>query len=176
MAHIQFVIGGARSGKSAIAENLTKAVSETVEGRLVYVATAQIFDDEMQTRIDLHRQRRGPEWDLVEAPIDLDHAIAEAAEEDNVLLIDCLSVWITNILINDMDTDDAREKLVSSLANASGHIVLVASETGLGIVPENKLSRQFRDASGTLNQAVAALADEVFFVMAGIATKVKPQP
>ena len=140
------------------------------------MATAQIFDDEMQTRIDLHRQRRGPEWDLVEAPIDLDHAIAEAAEEDNVLLVDCLSVWITNILINDMDTDDAREKLVSSLANASGHIVLVASETGLGIVPENKLSRQFRDASGTLNQAVAALADEVFFVMAGIATKVKPQP
>ena len=176
MAHIQFVIGGARSGKSALAENLAKAISETVEGRLVYVATAQIFDDEMQTRIDLHRQRRGPEWDLVEAPIDLDHAIAEAAEEDNVLLIDCLSVWITNILINDMDTDDAREKLVSSLAKASGHIVLVASETGLGIVPENKLSRQFRDASGTLNQAVAALADEVFFVMAGIATKVKPQP
>ena len=129
MAHIQFVIGGARSGKSAIAENLAKAVSETVEGRLVYVATAQIFDDEMQTRIDLHRQRRGPEWDLVEAPIDLDK-LSGAAAEENVLLIDCLSVWITNILVNDMDTDAAREKLLSSLTKHQG-IVLVASEQGL---------------------------------------------
>ena len=175
MAHIQFVIGGARSGKSAIAEGLAKTVSQNIDGRLIYVATAQIFDDEMQARIDLHRQRRGPEWDLLEAPFDLDKVITEAAEAENVLLIDCLSVWITNILVNDMDTDAAREKLLSSLTKASGHIVLVASETGLGIVPENKLSRQFRDASGTLNQAVAAIADDVFFVMAGLATKVKPQ-
>lgn len=176
MAKIQFVIGGARSGKSAMAEALATAVTRTADGKLVYVATAQIFDDEMQDRIDLHRQRRGPEWDLVEAPLDLDKAIIDTAIDGNVLLIDCLSVWITNILINDMDTDAARKRLLKSLSNAAGHIVIVASETGLGIVPENKLSRQFRDASGTLNQEVAALADEVFFVMAGLATKVKPQP
>ena len=175
MAQIKFVIGGARSGKSAHAEDLAKSIASDTGGTLVYVATAQIFDDEMQHRIELHRDRRGPEWGLVEAPLDLEDAISKSATAGNVVLIDCLSVWITNILINDKDTDAARERVLASLDAASGDIVLVASETGLGIVPDNKLSRQFRDASGCLNQAVAAVADEVFFVMAGLATKVKPQ-
>lgn len=175
MAYIQFVLGGARSGKSAKAETLAETTAKTRTGQLVYIATAQIFDDEMQQRIDLHKQRRGPEWNLVEAPIDLDQAIKANGTEGNVLLVDCLSVWITNILINDMDTDAACERVIASLKAANGDIILVASETGLGIVPENRLSRQFRDASGLLNQAVAAVADEVFFVMAGLATKVKPQ-
>ena len=105
----------------------------------------------------------------------LPEAITATAKVGSVLLIDCLSVWITNILVHDHDTDAATEALVTALSSCRGTVILVASETGLGIVPENKLSRRFRDANGRLNQAVAALADEVFFVAAGIALRIKPQ-
>ena len=170
VANIQFVLGGARSGKSAHAEGLAEAASD----RPVYIATAEIFDSEMQSRIALHQERRGPHWQLVEAPIDLPKAIGAADSADSVILIDCLSVWITNILVHEMDTDDAGDRLVAALSSCKGTVILVASETGLGIVPENRLSRRFRDANGRLNQAVAALADEVFFVAAGIALRLKP--
>ena len=171
MAHIQFVLGGARSGKSAHAEGLAEAAGSSP----VYIATAEIFDQEMEARIELHRARRGPQWQLVEAPLDLPEAIEKADNPDGVILVDCLSVWITNLLVREQDTDAACKALTDSLANCSGHVVLVASETGLGIIPENRLSRQFRDASGRLNQTVAAVANEVFFVTAGIALRIKPQ-
>ena len=171
MAQIQFVLGGARSGKSAHAEGL----AETAGSNPIYIATAEIFDQEMESRIELHRERRGPHWQLVEAPLDLPEALAKADNPDSVILIDCLSVWITNVLVHERDTDAACRALVDCLANCSGHVILVASETGLGIIPENKLSRQFRDANGRLNQAVAAVANEVFFVAAGIALRIKPQ-
>ena len=171
MAQIKFVLGGARSGKSAHAEGL----AESVGNAPIYIATAEIFDSEMESRIALHRERRGPHWQLVEAPVDLPQAITAADTQDSVILVDCLSVWITNILVHDQDTDAATERLVETLSSCSGTVILVASETGLGIVPENKLSRRFRDANGRLNQAIAALADEVFFVAAGIALRIKPQ-
>lgn len=171
MAQIQFVLGGARSGKSAHAEGLAEAAGNAP----VYIATAEIFDSEMESRIALHRERRGPHWQLVEAPIALPEAITAADNDGSVLLIDCLSVWITNILVHDHDTDAATDALVSALSACRGTVILVASETGLGIIPENKLSRRFRDANGRLNQAVAALANEVFFVAAGIALRIKPQ-
>jgi len=192
---IQFVLGGARSGKSAHAEMLAQQrpnqnqanenlanenlANENLAGiggrpRLVYIATAEIFDDEMAARIDLHQQRRGPEWSLVEAPVDLPQAIRDSDDEDTVILVDCLSVWTTNLLIHEHDIDSAREALINILANCQGRVLLVASETGLGIVPDNALSRRFRDANGMTNQAVAALADEVFFMMAGIAIRAKP--
>lgn len=171
MASLHFVIGGARSGKSAFAEEL--ALAKKSDRQATYIATAEIFDDEMAARVAQHRDRRGPEWQLVEAPVDLATAIQASDAPDAVLLIDCLSVWITNILVKDMDVDAAQTSLLSALQSAVGTVIIVASETGLGIVPENALSRRFRDANGRLNQTVAADATEVFFVVAGIASKIK---
>ena len=170
---IHFVLGGARSGKSAFAETLALSKRQP-SGRLVYVATAQIFDDEMRDRITLHQDRRGPEWELCEAPIDLGAALAEHDAADNVLLVDCLSVWTTNLLIGEHDIPTTRDALCTQLESLQSTIIFVASETGLGIVPDNALSRRFRDESGLVNQSVAAIANEVFFVTAGIATKIKP--
>ena len=171
MAQIQFVLGGARSGKSAHAESLAEAAGSNP----IYIATAEIFDQEMEARIELHRERRGSHWQLIEAPLDLPKALVKADNPDSVILIDCLTVWITNVLVHERDTDTACRAMLDSLAICSGHVILVASETGLGIIPENKLSRQFRDANGRLNQAVAAAANEVFFLAAGIALRIKPQ-
>ena len=176
MTHIQFILGGARSGKSAHAEQLAEAHASDTGSQLIYMATAEIFDDEMRSRIQLHRDRRGPEWQLVETPLDLPEAIRTADAHNTTILVDCLSVWTTNLLIHEHDIDAARHALLDSLSGCSGRILLVASETGLGIVPDNALSRRFRDANGLVNQAVAARADEVFFVTAGLALRLKPQP
>ena len=173
MTKVKFVLGGARSGKSAHAETL--ALEMTDRGRLIYVATAEIFDDEMDARVALHRARRSPEWDLVEAPIDLPAAIRENDSAENVLMIDCLSVWATNLLIHEHDTDAARQALIAAIKDCKARLILVASETGLGIVPDNSLSRRFRDINGLQNQTVAAVADEVFFMTAGLALRIKPQ-
>jgi len=173
MASLHFVIGGARSGKSAFAEQL--ALNKVGKGVATYIATAEIFDEDMAGRVALHQERRGAQWRLVESPVDLAAAIAAADAPDAVILIDCLSVWITNILVKEMDVDRAQESLVSALQSASGTVIMVASETGLGIIPENALSRRFRDANGRLCQTAAGCADEVFFVVAGIASKIKPQ-
>ena len=168
-----FVLGGARSGKSLHAETLAKTQS-TASGQLVYLATAQIFDEEMQARIDLHKQRRGPEWVLAEAPVDLVDTLRRFEHPDNVILIDCLSVWMTNLIIGEHDIAAHRDSLIAHLAISISSLIFVASETGLGIVPENALSRQFRDESGRLNEMVARASDDVFFVTAGIAQKIKP--
>ena len=178
---IQFVLGGARSGKSQFAETLAlqlfcaaKSFSDTNAAKLVYLATAVAFDDEMQARIDLHKERRESKWQLSEAPIELPSMIRAHDAADSILLVDCTSIWITNLLINELDTELYRQDLMSCLNNIAGKIILVASETGLGIVPDNALSRQFRDESGRLNQMVARASDDVFFVTAGIAQKIKP--
>ncbi|MBT6123253.1 MAG: bifunctional adenosylcobinamide kinase/adenosylcobinamide-phosphate guanylyltransferase [Candidatus Puniceispirillum sp.] len=174
---IHFFLGGARSGKSHIAENLAldsyKAIPSH-DAQLCYIATAQAFDDEMQVRIDIHKQRRGDAWRLVEAPIDLADKIALYDKPHTVMLVDCLSVWMTNLLIGDHDIEAASDKLCDGLENSKATIICVASETGLGIVPDNALSRRFRDESGLLNQRVAALADHVYFVTAGLTSKLKP--
>ena len=174
---IHFVLGGARSGKSRIAENLAldrfKALSSH-DAQLFYFATAQAFDDEMQARIDLHQQRRGSDWNLIEAPVDLADKMALYDLPQTVMLIDCLSVWVTNLLIGDHDIEAESDKLCDILDNSKATIICVASETGLGIVPDNALSRRFRDANGLLNQRVAALADHVHFVTAGLVSKLKP--
>ena len=168
-----FVLGGARSGKSLHAETLAKT-QHTASGQLVYLATAQIFDEEMQARIDLHKQRRGPEWVLAEAPVDLVDTLRRFEHPDNVILIDCLSVWMTNLIIGEHDIAAHRDGLIAHLDTSISTLIFVASETGLGIIPDNALSRQFRDESGRLNQMVARASDDVFFVTAGIAQKIKP--
>lgn len=168
-----FVLGGARSGKSLHAETVAKT-QHTASGQLVYLATAQIFDEEMQARIDLHKQRRGPEWVLAEAPVDLVDTLRRFEHPDNVILIDCLSVWMTNLIIGEHNIAAHRDSLIAHLDTNISTLIFVASETGLGIVPDNALSRQFRDESGRLNQMVARASDDVFFVTAGIAQKIKP--
>ena len=175
MEQVAFVIGGARSGKSAFAESL--ALETTKRKRLVYVATAVPFDQEMEARIAAHRERRGGAWELVEAPQNLAQAIRENDAKDAVLLVDCLSVWIGNLLACDDDkgAQDAIDAFAEQLARSAGRVVVVSCETGLGIVPDNALARRFRDMNGILNQRVAQCADEVFFVAAGLATRMKPR-
>ena len=165
--NLHFILGGARSGKSRHAE----AVIEALPSPWVYIATAQAFDSEMQDRIALHRDRRPKHWQTIEAPLDLPRAVREAGEHP--VLIDCLTLWVTNLLLGDHNTDDAFDGLIVALRARTAPTVIVSNETGLGIVPDNALARRFRDMAGVLNQRVAALAQRVDFVVAGIAMRVK---
>ncbi len=136
-----------------------------------YIATAQAWDDEMQARIARHRADRPPGWQTDEVPIALPAALAAAG--DRPVLVDCLTLWVTNLLLADHDIDQATDALLAALRARRGPSVLVANETGLGIVPDNALARRFRDAAGVLNQRVAAQADRVLFMVAGLAMTVK---
>lgn len=162
------LLGGARSGKSAYAEKLVTAAPAP----WTYIATAQAFDDEMTERIALHRSRRGEGWRTVDAPLDLCGAIAGVPDR-RPLLIDCLTLWLSNHLLAEHDVEAESEKLAEILAKPRGNWVVVANEVGLGIVPDNALARKFRDAAGRLNQKVAAKADSVLFMVAGLPLQVK---
>jgi len=166
---VTLVLGGARSGKSMFAESLAREHG----GVPVYVATAEFVDDEMRRRIETHRARRGKAWRTVEAPIDLAQAIARHSTPRACLLIDCLTVWLGNLVHRGRDVDAATEALLESLVDASGSVVLVANEVGLGVVPDNAMARAFRDQAGWLNQAVARMAGSVYFVAAGIPVAIK---
>ena len=165
---VTLVLGGARSGKSAFAEGLAQA-----HGRCVYVATAERLDDEMVRRIEAHRARRGEGWRTVEAPLRLAEAIRRESVPRTCLLVDCLTVWLGNLMHHGHDVDTARAALLGSLAAASGPVVLVANEVGLGIVPDNAAARAFRDHAGRLNQAVAGAAGRVYLVAAGLPVGLK---
>lgn len=158
------VLGGARSGKSRHAQ----AVAEARGGRLVYVATAQAFDSEMADRIASHRAERDGRWETVDAPVALAAAIAAHDARGTVLLVDCLTLWASNLLLGEHDADAALDALLDAIAGCAGSLVLVANETGLGIVPDNALARRFRDLAGRINQRVAATVDAVDFVLAGM--------
>ena len=164
-----FVLGGARSGKSAFAERLV------LESGLepVYLATARIWDDEMRQRVDAHRSRRGDQWTEVEEPLDLAGVLAREAVTGRAVLVDCLTLWQTNLMLESADMEGAAARLSDALASATGTVVLVSNEVGLGIVPENAMAREFRDHAGRLNQRVAEQADEVHFVAAGLPLKLK---
>ena len=172
LAGVALVLGGARSGKSAFAE----AFAHDGRERCVYVATAECVDDEMAARIETHRARRGAYWRTVEAPVQLAEAIRRESTPRACLLVDCLTVWLGNLVHRWHDVDAAREALLESLAAAPGPVVLVANEVGLGIVPDNAMARDFRDHAGRLNQAVAAVAGRVYFVTAGIPMTMKGAP
>ena len=160
-----FVLGGARSGKSRHAQ----ALAEALEGDRVFVATAQGFDDEMRDRIARHRADRDARWRTVEAPIDL----AAAIPGDGVVLVDCLTLWTSNLLLRERDIPAATDALLAAIAATQARVILVANETGLGIVPDNALARRFRDEAGRVNQRVAAAVESVDFVLAGIARRWK---
>jgi len=171
MAQITLILGGARSGKSAHGEHL--ALSSDLEP--VYVATAEALDDEMRARIAAHKTRReGQGWRDVEAPLDLAAAIASEAGADRILLVDCLTLWLTNLMVAGRDIPPATAELGGMLAGAPGQIILVSNEVGFGIVPENKMAREFRDHAGRLHQEIAARAEHVLLMVAGLPVVVKP--
>jgi adenosylcobinamide kinase/adenosylcobinamide-phosphate guanylyltransferase len=157
-------LGGARSGKSRYAERLVEgaALSGT------YCATAEARDVEMAERIAVHRARRGPFWQTVETPLALATAIAAEAAPARPVLVDCLTLWLSNLLLAGRNPDEEASTLCRELREAAGPVVLVSNEVGMGIVPETSLGRNFRDASGWLNQKVAALTDRVVFIAAGL--------
>ena len=165
---VTLVLGGARAGKSAFAEGLAKSWNQRV-----YLATAVVTDDEMAERIALHRARRGHDWRTVEEPVELAAAVRRESAPETGLLVDCLTVWLGNLMHHGHDVDAAREALLESLAAAAGPVVLVANEVGLGIVPDNAMARAFRDHAGRVNQAVARAASQVYFVAAGIPMTLK---
>ncbi|MBM3559855.1 MAG: bifunctional adenosylcobinamide kinase/adenosylcobinamide-phosphate guanylyltransferase [Alphaproteobacteria bacterium] len=165
LSGLTLVLGGARSGKSQYAEGLVEAAPCA---RRVYVATGEAGDAEMAARIAAHRKRRGVGWTTVEAPRDLAGAIARESRPGSVVLVDCLTLWLSNLLLAGDDHDAMRASLLGALAMVRGPVVCVANEVGLGIVPDNALARAFRDAAGRLNQDVAAAADCVVFLAAGL--------
>jgi adenosylcobinamide kinase/adenosylcobinamide-phosphate guanylyltransferase len=169
MDHKLFVLGGARSGKSRYAQ--TRA--EAMPGQLVFVATAEALDEDMANRIDRHRADRDARWRTVEAPLNVAEAIENEARPGHVVLVDCLTLWASNLIFADRNVDTETRKLTDAMARATGPLILVANEVGLGIVPDNVLARQFRDAAGIINQAVAAAANEAVFLAAGLPLKLK---
>jgi adenosylcobinamide kinase/adenosylcobinamide-phosphate guanylyltransferase len=168
MAPLILVLGGARSGKSRYAERL---ISEYAPP-WTYIATAEAFDDEMRERIAQHRARRDTRWHTIEAP----HALADAVRDapaEQPLLVDCLTLWLSNRLLLDADIKEETGTLVDTLAARTAPTIAVANEVGLGIVPENALARRFRDAAGAANQVLAARADRVDFIAAGLPLRLK---
>lgn len=166
---ITLVLGGARSGKSRYAEQLgSEWLNRNKAGTRLYVATSQAFDDEMRDRIALHKVQRGENWTTIEEPLALANCLKQQSGKNNFILVDCLTLWLTNHLLADHDMGQVIDNLRASLKDHEGDIVLVANEVGLGIVPDNKLARQFRDHAGFCNQRVAELADRVVFIAAGL--------
>lgn len=165
---LTLLIGGARSGKSAHAETL---MSQSPAPWL-YIATAQAFDDEMRERIAIHRDRRGAGWQTIEAPLDLAGAL-ETAPDGQPVMIDCLTLWLSNHMLAEHDLEAECGRLVERLARPRGPWFAVSNEVGLSIVPDNALGRRFRDAQGRLNQQVAAIAESVLLMVAGLPMKVK---
>lgn len=163
-----FILGGARSGKSRHAEMLI----ENFPAPWMYVATAQAFDDEMRERILHHRARRSQEWKTIDAPLDLSGALTQVPQE-RPILIDCLTLWLTNIMLAERDIESEIAKLLVSFSQRRGPMVVVSNEVGLGIVPDNALARKFRDVAGRLNQSVAAQARHVLFMVSGLPMIVK---
>lgn len=169
MSHeLTLVLGGARSGKSRHAEALLTARPAP----WTYIATAEARDREMALRIEAHRSRRGPGWRIVEAPFELAAAL-DALPDGRPALVDCLTLWLSNHLLAGHEIEPEVGRLEASLAARRGPVWLVANEVGLGIVPENALARRFRDEAGSLNQRLAARADRVLFVVAGLPLRVR---
>ncbi|WP_298257178.1 bifunctional adenosylcobinamide kinase/adenosylcobinamide-phosphate guanylyltransferase [Bradyrhizobium sp.] len=162
------ITGGARSGKSRHAEVRARAVP----GRPVYIATAGALDEEMTERIAKHRARRGSGWIEREEPLRLTQALIET-DGGGARLVDCLTLWLSNLLHAGNDWPQAIAKLADTLKSQRSPVVLVTNEVGLGIVPDNALARAYRDAAGLMNQTIAGVADEVEFIVAGLPMKLK---
>ncbi|EQB07011.1 hypothetical protein L288_10250 [Sphingobium quisquiliarum P25] len=163
------VLGGARSGKSRYAQGRCEAIS----GQLAYIATAQAYDHEMADRIARHRADRGERWLTIEAPLELPDAIRASAGTAGAILVDCLTLWLSNMLLANEDIAAWSAELAKAVRSCTVPLVLVANEVGLSIVPDNALARRFRDEAGWLNQQIAAVCDEAVFVAAGLPLTLK---
>lgn len=169
MAMSILVTGGARSGKSRYAEQRTRELGSAP----VYIATAEAFDAEMAERIAQHQQRRGPEWQTINAPLDLSQALKEA-DGRGPCLVDCLTIWLNNLMFHERDIAAATQELISVIHKRVDPVILVTNEVGSGIVPENALARRFRDEAGRMNQTMAEAVDEVYVSISGMPLKLKP--
>ena len=170
-ARLTLVLGGARSGKSRYALDLAMASTPP----FVYIATAEALDEEMRTRIAEHRAARGQDWSTIEAPIDLAAALTSAPASVPVV-VDCLTLWLSNLMIGYHEIDEAVTNFEAGLDRRLGPTILVYNEVGLGVVPETPLGRAFRDRAGALHQRIAAKAERVVFMVAGIPMTVKDLP
>ena len=170
LAPLTLVLGGARSGKSAYAESLFAGHQAPV-----YLATAEAGDAEMAARIETHRRRRGPAWTTVEAPLDLVGALRAHAAPGRAILVDCLTLWLSNLMGAGCEIEAGIEQLAVALPTLPAPVVLVANEVGLGIVPDNAATRTFRDHAGRLNQRLAQLCQHVVFVAAGLPLMLKEE-
>jgi len=169
---VLFIIGGCRSGKSSHALNL----ANQIPGHKIFIATCMPHDKEMEERVLLHKKQRSRAWTTLEEPVRLPEEISKNSQKENVILVDCLTLWISNLLLenNDHENFDGHiRKLIQSLEKAECPIILVSNEVGTGIVPENSLARLFRDIAGFTNQRVAACANKVIWMVAGIPVGVK---
>ncbi len=168
MADLTFILGGASSGKSSYAEGIVAA-----SGRdKVYVATSRVFDAEMRQKVQDHIKDRGDGWITIEEPLDIAKALSSCASEQ-VVLLDCATMWLTNVMLDELEVDAEIDAFLNALTTAPCPIVVVSNETGLGIVPENALARRFRVAQGRLNARIAAQAETVVFVAAGLPLALK---
>lgn len=165
------VLGGARSGKSVFAEKL--ALSHAKASKCIYLATAQIWDDEMRARVDLHKERRSAQWDTIEVPLELAKALLTHSHKGCPILVDCMTLWLTNLMMDEQDVNVASDELVNAISSITTPIIFVSNEVGQGIVPDNKMAREFRDYAGILHQKLAAKVGEVYFVTAGLPSKIK---
>jgi adenosylcobinamide kinase/adenosylcobinamide-phosphate guanylyltransferase len=180
MLKIVFVTGGAKSGKSSFA--LDKASGVT--GKKAFIATAEALDEEMNERINRHKAERGDEWETYEEPLKVSGALVDAAGRHRAVVLDCLTIWLSNVLIGEADTQENINKLVDTLIEIKespvcttgpgcSELYVVSNEVGMGIVPENALAREFRDLAGKLNQRIAEISDEAYLVVSGIPVKIK---
>ena len=168
---LTLVLGGARSGKSAHALELAQAAAD---GRLLtLVATAQAFDEEMADRIARHRAERGPQWRTIEAPLALAEVLDALGPQD-VAVVDCLTLWLSNVMLSELDVAANTDALLAAAARTRGQVFYVSNEVGLSIVPDNVLARRFRDEAGRLNRLMAARADRVTILFAGLPLQLKP--
>ncbi len=171
---ITLVIGGCRSGKSSHALGLANALSGK---KKIFIATSVPTDTEMEARVTRHQQERGGDWDTAEVPVEIPRTIDEASATAGVILVDCLTLWTSNLMFQGLDQpgiDLHLQALATSLEHAQCPVILVSNEVGAGIVPENALARQFRDMAGFVNQKIASVADRVTWMVAGIPVSIKP--
>ncbi len=166
------VLGGARSGKSAYAQSLAEAHAS----ERLYVATAEPADEEMAARIARHRASRGKSWTTLEEPLKVPQALRSLAHPGGVILVDCLTLWLSNLMLAGRDPEAAIARLADAIGALAGPAILVSNETGMGIVPEHKLGRDFRDWQGRANRRIAQACDAAVFLAAGLPVQLKPAP
>ena len=169
MTKSYLILGGARSGKSSHA----LALAEQIAAQRLFVATAEAWDDEMEIRIARHKQERGAGWSTIEAPLDLTPAIRDASKTGDVCLVDCLTLWLSNLMHHSRDVDQETAALQEAVKSSTVPIIFVSNEVGMGLVPETPLGRAFRDAQGRLNQSIADTCDRVEFIAAGLPITLK---